>query len=399
MSEKIENALLELDENIIAEAVTPVKKKNKAVKWASLAAACLALAMLTGLFVLKIGDGDDKIINLGGVVRNYKNNLSIQTPDTAIMWRWDQLYVWEQYTSTEYEGCEYITRASFIDEDMLGDELCELVAKGYDFYEGDAEKKRSFKAYSVKGISKELIICLDLDGAYTLFLNNEKRADDISLSRMFELADLEEHLTLGFYTKQEGRKKDAYFTLNDDTKVWQIIKSCNSAEISRDSLELHDKDCLSFTATSKSLGIYKVVFKITEDGYIWTNIFDHAHVWFIGRDAAETIYSYADKNSEKSSVEPYEYTPLAGTVVGFEEGYILIDDSVMCENPEEGIIFRVPTDMLHIRRVIEGVNIKEGDTVAVGFRGQIDAENGYVVNDPRGIAHTTIVDGVEFMTE
>ena len=55
-------------------------------------------------------------------------------------------------------------------------------------------------------------------------------------------------------------------------------------------------------------GVYKGVFRVTEDGYIWTNVFDYAYLFRIGREAAERIFSYAAENGIEAEPERH---PLA----------------------------------------------------------------------------------------
>ena len=104
-----------------------------------------------------------------------------------------------------------------------------------------------------------------------------------------------------------------------------------------------------------------------------TNVFEYGYVYYIGEEAVARVISYAKSNAEKAAFEPYEEI-LAGTVVEISDGYVLIDDSVRCKDPDDGIVFRVPTDDIRIRRCYEMGRIKVGDLVAVNFRGSIDPD-------------------------
>lgn len=53
------------------------------------------------------------------------------------------------------------------------------------------------------------------------------------------------------------------------------------------------------------------------------------------------------------------------------DGYVLIDDTVLCKDKKDGMVFKVLTDELIIRRYLECTNIKVGDTVAVKFQTEI----------------------------
>lgn len=60
------------------------------------------------------------------------------------------------------------------------------------------------------------------------------------------------------------------------------------------------------------------------------------------------IIEYATENGSEAEIEPYTQS-LAGTVVENGEDYILVDGSIPCENPEDGMVFRVPGDDQRIR--------------------------------------------------
>ena len=153
-----------------------------------------------------------------------------------------------------------------------------------------------------------------------------------------------------------------------------------------------DRNYLSFTITSEALGIYKKVLYITEDGYFWTNLAEYAYLYEIGEDAARKIISYVKENSVKAEMEPYEYR-LAGTLVAIEDGYVLIDDTVLCRDPEEGMVFKVPTDDIRIRRCIEFGGIDEGDMVVVSFRGEIAVEEENTIRGAVDMNEGVLMDG------
>lgn len=135
---------------------------------------------------------------------------------------------------------------------------------------------------------------------------------------------------------------------------------------------------LSFTASSEALGAYKNVFSITEDGHIWTNLFDYAYIFDIGREAASQIFSYVSENSVEAEPEPYAFS-LAGTLTEITDEYIIVDDTVLCSDEKDGMGFKIYLDDMRIRRHIEFEKISVGEIVVVSFTGKIDVEAGNVV--------------------
>jgi len=86
-------------------------------------------------------------------------------------------------------------------------------------------------------------------------------------------------------------------------------------------------------------------------------------------------------------------------VVEIGEDYILVDDSILCENPEDGMVFRVPADDQRIRRYIDRLNIEAGDTIVVQFTEEIDMEAGNVVKGAYYITEATIAGGDVWVAE
>ena len=108
---------------------------------------------------------------------------------------------------------------------------------------------------------------------------------------------------------------------------------------------------------------------------------------------AEKVIDYALANStKKATYEPYEYM-LAGTVVEIKDGFVYIDDSVMCVKPDEGMVFRVSMEDIRIRRCIEYAGVGVGDLVVVTFRGGIAVEDGNLILDARSIDEGVWIDG------
>ena len=172
-----------------------------------------------------------------------------------------------------------------------------------------------------------------------------------------------------------------------------MLSNCRDATfIQDDTWNGSERDYISFTATSDALGVYKRVFYVSSDGYVRTNIFDYAYTFQIGEEAAGKIISYATENGIETIDEPYTNT-LAGTITEISNGYIWVDDSILCKDASEGLIFKIPMDDLRISRCIDYEKIDIGDVVVVSFTGTIDVEAGYVVSGAYSVDKGTLSDG------
>lgn len=124
--------------------------------------------------------------------------------------------------------------------------------------------------------------------------------------------------------------------------------------------------------TSEALGVYNRVIYISEDGYFATNIFDYEYSYFIGKEAAGQIISYVQKHSAETKSSTSLPT-ISGTVTEIGNGYIMVDDTVLCKKSKAGKKYKVYTDDIKIRRWIESGELKEGDLVIVEYEGEISS--------------------------
>jgi hypothetical protein len=187
-----------------------------------------------------------------------------------------------------------------------------------------------------------------------------------------ETYNLSEYIGLNrFSFKGDGIEENYYF-INDDAYVWNILKSCADAPFYTDEMvwRKSKENYISFTVTSEALGVYKNSLYVTENGYVWTNVFNGAFIYNIGTEAATNIIKYAKENSTETTYEPFR-NAIYGEVVEIKDDYILVDDSVLCKDPAEGIVFKIMLNDLRISRYIDCGIINVGETVQISFEGDI----------------------------
>ena len=151
--------------------------------------------------------------------------------------------------------------------------------------------------------------------------------------------------------------------------------------------ERENRRYLDFTATSEALGVYNRVVYISEDGYFATNIFDYEYSYFIGKEAAGQIISYIQKHSTETKSSTSLPT-ISGTVTEIGNGYIMVDDTILCRKSKAGKKYKVYTDDIKVRRWIESGEVKAGDLVAVEYEGEIS--NDYEVKGAYSIFTGTL---------
>ena len=365
---RISEAIGNLPEDLVNGAVTykRTSKKKAFIKWGSIAACFMVMVMATALIVPMLLGGDP--ISIGGIDRDYKGVIS--GGESYIDFPWEYKLGYEKYTSVKYDGNEYSSRAREINEALLGEVLGTCKAKGEDSYTNKTYTE-TLNVRKIKGVSEDKLIAVEMDGEYYVYYNDEVKCP-ATFGELIDAYNLSETLPLVKFSVNEGYKEKGYYQISNDEYIWQVLSECRNAEFyaENDKWSRGDRNYLSFTATSEELGVYKKVFYITEDGYVSTNVFNYSYVYYIGEDAANKIITHAKNNATEAKREQYEYT-IAGTITEIGDGYVLIDDTVLCKDKNDGMVFKILTEDLIIRRYLECTNIKVGDTVAVKFQTEI----------------------------
>ena len=122
-------------------------------------------------------------------------------------------------------------------------------------------------------------------------------------------------------------------------------------------------------------------------------MFGNRYLFFIGENASRKIIDYANKNSEKATFEPY-LNSVVGKITDITDEYIIINDSVLCKNPSDGIEYKISMQDLRILRYVELNQIAKGSIVCVQYSGEIG--DGNIVEGVTNIMRARIsVNGVE----
>ncbi len=410
-NEKLFAAIGQIDEDMIAAAMQDAPKQKKPV-WIRYTAIAAALAVLVGggaLLYQRFSAGSsnrytplesDGTVYIGGIARKYKNSVGLNTESAVREWEWEYKTITEQYHSMTHNGTEYSIRGKLTDRTLVDKTIGTGTAYGFDIYENDKRHDLAVDVYSIRGIADELLVAVKLGNDYYVY-GQEAYQPPADFGTFWEGYNLAEYLRLDKFSYDIGYDAQDYYTLTDAAYIMEILQSCGDAPIRVDGWRdvedtdfiewtKSDKKSVNFTIISEPLGVYKNVFSITDDGYIYTNIMQYAYRFEIGEETAAKIIDYAMQHRREIPVEPY-YPTVSGQIIAIEDDCILIDDSALCENPEEGIVFRVPTEDIRIYRHVRYLAV--GDWVMVTFAGDVDAENNYTVNGAFNIEKGKLYDG------
>ena len=365
-----------------AAAFEPKRSRKNYFVWGALAA-CLAAAVAVGaVFALRSGkvekdSSPDAGASSGIFPRPYGDRLTTQ--ESALVWPWEYRTDGEKYTTATIGGKAFITRSDLPlkDESVIGESLGLCTAGAYDIYT-DKTCTETFEAYAVKNTDSGHIAAVKLPDGYHIYCADVYDPPK-DLGGLADIYGLSGRLCLGEYHEFEGYDNKGRFTLSEGTELGKMLCELRDAVfIPGDTLSREGKKLLAFTVNCPELGIDNHVLDITEDGLVMTNIFEYAYTFDIGRENAAKLISFAKERSVRSDAEQ-KNNLIGGRITEIGEGYIKLDDSELCKDPEQGMVFIIPTDDLRIKRCLEYPGkLKEGDTVAVSIKGEVEPQTGKV---------------------
>lgn len=385
------------DDLITAEAQS--RKKTKRIswlKWGALAA-CFVLVAVAAVMVIPMMQNDHPDIAIEDHVRPYKD-VTIMTGEVGYyVWPWEYKTVDEKYTVLDVDGIAFCGRQKEIGAALIGEMLGNYEVTGYDDY-SDGVLCETFDVYEIAGISSNELVAVNMDNKYYVFIA-EKWNPPSAFGEVLDLYDLQNTMDLKHFSVNEPGKADQYFNLSNDDDIWNLLSGCRYAEfVDPPDWVANDREYISFTITSEALGVYKNAMYVTKDGYLWTNVFNGAFLYYIGADTAEEIIDHALENAVPSEFLPYMYS-LVGTITEIGDGYILLDDSVMCADPEEGIVYKIVTTDPKLSRIFKAERLSVGDTVQVQYTDYVDLAANTVIASAAAISEAQIIDGYAMIPE
>lgn len=284
-----------------------------------------------------------------------------------------------------------------LDPSLASEQLGTCDGIGYDTYT-EKEYREVFEVWSINGISPDLMIAVKMDGQYYSF-KYDTYDPPTTFGEVLDAYSLPQQLSLTQFGVYDAGRETGYYSLSEDDYIWQLLSDCKDASFVEDGVwERVGKDYISFTSTSGALGVYKRAFYVSEDGYISTNIFDWAYTFEIGPEMAKEIIDFATSNATEAEREPYTYS-LAGTLTEIGNGYILVDDSILCKDTNDGMVFKVPTSDIRISRCIDYQQIEVGDVVVINFTGSVDTGSENTVSGAISMSKGSVQDGEVLIPE
>lgn len=383
---RIANSVGHMDDDLISEAAENNHKHNPWLKWGSVAA-CFAVLVIAGtIFLPPFLEGN---VNPGGPGGKYKDYYTQN--EGAIVWPWEYQTAYEKYNRIKVDGVEYFGKRREVSEEWLGSYIGAYTASGYDELT-NKKYTADFEVYELQNLARNQFVAVKLEENYYVF-QNAKYNPPATLGALMEEVDLSKVLELNRFSENGDGVDKKYYMLSSDDYIWSLLMECKDATFVKDEKwSAFKREYLSFSITSEPLGVYKKVLYITKDGYLWTNAFDWAYIYNIGEENAGKIIQYAKEHSEETVYESYT-NAIAGKITEITNEYILVDDSILCENPEDGGTFKILLNDIRISRYVDYGMIHVGDTVQVTYEGEINEQNTNTISNAISISEAIISGG------
>lgn len=221
--------------------------------------------------------------------------------ETAIVPKWDEQTISQQYSQVNINSVKYSSRHTEIKSEHIGHKIDVATATGYDTYT-DTVYTKEVSVYSIDNISDQCAMAVQFDGqeAYYVYINPEYQPE--TLNDFIHDLNLVQNIEFGsvYYTWHTEDKPitTVEFVNLEDSIVWNMLLSNTTVSAIKniDTLPLDSK--MSVSVNIPLLGYENISLWVTQDGLLVTNILDTAKVFDLGTDVTEKFVNYVIDNCE-----------------------------------------------------------------------------------------------------
>ncbi len=228
----------------------------------------------------------------------------------AYVKRWDEKSIVEKYSRFEWNTTlfHYAVTEKPLAESVVGDYITTITATGYDIYT-DTTHTANLHLYTVNDILSDAAVAVryEEDPVYYPAVNGDYIP--ATLGDMIRDLNMEQTVTLGkiYYTY-----RDEEFNFHDTTynplpqdELWQrLFFDPTLPNVYEDRMNFFDT--IDISLQIPTLGV-SYALSVSEDGYLFTNLFQNGKAFYIGEQVAADFLAYVLENAtmEKDRVVPY----------------------------------------------------------------------------------------------
>ena len=297
---KFSDAMSELDDNYITEAIRYKKKtvKSRIIKWGALAA-CLCLLVSGGLLYRAEHPYPTKELPLPSG--------SGSASEIAEVPRWEDLEIYAQYSELLLDQVEYQAGKGEVPTERLGENLGSVTARGWDEYAAiageDANRYCGATLYEIQNISVQCAVAVQYEGTETCYAAVNSSYRPKTLGQFVEDLDLQNTLVVNWasldYEKPLSGHASIRFEDIDMDKVFDLLLSNASAKNEYDDLAFSEPgELLGLSVSLPLLGYENISISVREDGYLVTNILSTGKMFQVGEEHTQAFVDYVLKKCQ-----------------------------------------------------------------------------------------------------
>ncbi len=212
---RIANAIGHIDDDLVFGAAESKKKKKKVwVKWGSLAA-CFAVIVISSVVVLPLLFGGN--VTPGGTDGRYRD-YNIYAGESAIVWSWEYLTVYEKYMNVEIDGIEYLGKGRAVSAALVGESIGNYTMIGYDEINNGKKYTAEFEAYALKDIAQSQFVAVKMEDGYYVFQSDEY-APPSTLGELMDVINLSKVVELSRFSENDDTPSSNHFVLSNDDYI------------------------------------------------------------------------------------------------------------------------------------------------------------------------------------
>ncbi len=196
--------------------------------------------------------------------------------------KWDDRTIAERFLEFTLDGYAYVSRVSKIGTEKMSEKLCDARITGYDYYT-DTAHHADVQVYRIAGIAEECAVAVRFPHIDEGYVYTSRDYFPETLGDLMDALHLTEEISFHSLNPAQGKSKTEF----DRGLLMDLLN--DHRELPRIEYDSYHKPLFSVSTNVDILGITNKSLKITEDGYLTTNIMEWGYAFFIGEEAAAEI--------------------------------------------------------------------------------------------------------------
>lgn len=291
------------------------------------------------------------------IIKEVKTDKTTST-DTAIVPRWNEMSISQQFGEVEYNNNVYSSRIAKISKDNILTNIENATLTGYDTYTKTTYSKNG-ELYLIKDIAEKCAIAVKFEENtdYYVYVNSYYRPN--TLGEFMEVLNLKDNTSFGtiyynYWDKDAEENINVEFYNVDNEIIWQkLFSNLNLENIYSDNdtgkyTSERFSESIEISVDIPLLGYKNISVSLTDKGYLLTNILDTGKGFYIGEDKVKEFLQYIKENYDGYKIVYVDEDGREITDKNIEtENNIVEEKIMMTENTVNGYVTtEVETDKI-----------------------------------------------------